>query len=80
MLSVKFVIFVQADLSNMKRQLLKDFIPDNVYPLRAELIEETSRQICSKELIEVVLLTVMHCFLLFHRSNLYLFVQILCAG
>ncbi|KAH6824536.1 hypothetical protein C2S53_010350 [Perilla frutescens var. hirtella] len=45
-----------ADLSNMKRQLLKDFIPDDIYPLRAQLVAETSGQTYqfgSKELAEV---------------------------
>lgn len=47
-----------ADLSNMKRQLLKDFIPDYIYPLRSQLIAETSGQTYpfgSKELAEVEL-------------------------
>lgn len=42
-----------ADLSNMKKQLLIDFKPDDIYPLRAQLVAETSEQIGSKELAEV---------------------------
>ncbi|XP_057807732.1 protein SEMI-ROLLED LEAF 2-like [Salvia miltiorrhiza] len=45
-----------ADLSNIKEQLLKDFIPDDNYPLRAQLVAETSGQtyqLGSKELAEV---------------------------
>lgn len=50
---------MQADLSNMKKQLLKDFKPDDIYPLRAQMVAETSEQIGSKELAEVVLWPVM---------------------
>ncbi|KAL1535056.1 protein SEMI-ROLLED LEAF 2-like [Salvia divinorum] len=45
-----------ADLFNIKEQLLKDFIPDYIYPLRAQLNAETSGQtyqLGSKELAEV---------------------------
>ncbi|KAK4414472.1 protein SEMI-ROLLED LEAF 2 [Sesamum alatum] len=45
-----------ADLSNIKEQLLKDFLPDDVCPLGAQLVSETPGKICesgSKDLSEV---------------------------
>ncbi|XP_047981589.1 protein SEMI-ROLLED LEAF 2-like [Salvia hispanica] len=44
------------DLFNIKEQLLKDFIPDDIYPLKVQLNTETSGQtyqLGSKELAEV---------------------------
>ncbi|XP_042010353.1 protein SEMI-ROLLED LEAF 2-like [Salvia splendens] len=44
------------DLFNIKEHLLKDFIPDDIYPLRVQLNAETSGQtyqLGSKELVEV---------------------------
>ncbi|KAG6408586.1 hypothetical protein SASPL_131602 [Salvia splendens] len=44
------------DLFNIKEQLLKDFIPDDIYPLRVQLNAETpgqTYQLGSKELAEV---------------------------
>ena len=49
---------MQDDLFNIKEQLLKDFIPDDIYPLKVQLNTETSGQtyqLGSKELAEVLL-------------------------
>ncbi|KAL0429255.1 UNVERIFIED_CONTAM: protein SEMI-ROLLED LEAF 2 [Sesamum radiatum] len=45
-----------AELSNIKEQLVKDFLPDDVCPLGAQLVSETPGKICesgSKDLSEV---------------------------
>lgn len=62
--SINLVLYVQAELSNLKEQLLKDFIPDDIYPLRSQLVAETSGQtyqLGSKELAEVVLWILIFC-------------------
>ncbi|KAL0283330.1 UNVERIFIED_CONTAM: hypothetical protein Sangu_2898100 [Sesamum angustifolium] len=46
-----------AELTNIKEQLVKDFLPDDVCPLGAQLVSETAGKICesgSKDLSEVV--------------------------
>ncbi|KAL0397581.1 UNVERIFIED_CONTAM: protein SEMI-ROLLED LEAF 2 [Sesamum calycinum] len=45
-----------AELTNIKEQLVKDFLPDDVCPLGAQLVSETAGKICesgSKDLSEV---------------------------
>lgn len=73
---------MQADSSNINEQLLKDFMPDDVYPVSAQLVAETSGQtyqLGSKELAEVGLWTVIF-FVCFDRSESYFCTHIPYAG
>lgn len=55
LLSLNFAIYMQADLSNIKEQLLKDFVADDICLLGSHLVNETPGKIYQLGSSEVVL-------------------------